>query len=74
MLVPSDSEAELTRIVPAASSCGASPPGAIELGDTPVFDRVVLNGVRGQRAQLDARVVAQEVTVGHPVNVGIRRI
>lgn len=68
MLVPSDSEAELTRIVPAASSCGASPPGTIELADTPVFDRVVLDGVRGQRAQLDARVVAQEIIVGHPVD------
>lgn len=67
MLVPSDSEAELTRIVPAASSGGASPPGAIKFGDTPVFDRVVLDGVRGQRTQLNARVVPQEVIVGHPV-------
>lgn len=67
VLVPSDSEAELTRIVPAASSGGASPPGAIKFGDTPVFDRVVLDGVRGQRTQLNARVVPQEVIVGHPV-------
>lgn len=46
--------AELTRVVPAASSCGSSPPGAIEFTDTPVFDGVILDGVRGQSAQLNA--------------------
>lgn len=60
-------------MVPAASSGGSSPPGAIEFTDTPVFDRVIFNGVRGQSAHFNARVVTQEVGEGHPAEIGSGR-
>lgn len=56
----------LTGVVPAASGRGASPPGAIEFTDTPVFHRVVFDRVGGQSAHFDTRVVTQEVGEGHP--------
>lgn len=59
----------LTGMVPAASGGGSSPPGAIKLADAPVFDGVVLDGVGGQSAHLDTRVVTQEVGEGHPAEI-----
>lgn len=60
----------LTGVVPAASSGGSSPPGAIELADAPVFDRLIFDGVRGQSAQLNTTVVTAEVAEGHPAETG----
>lgn len=60
----------LTGVVPAAAGSGSSPPGAVELTDAPVFDGVVLDGVGGQSAHLDARVVTQEFVEGHPAETG----
>ena len=56
----------LTGVVPAASSRGASSPGAVEFTDAPVFHRVVFDSVGGQSAHFDTRVVTQEVGEGHP--------
>lgn len=63
----------LTGVVPAASGGGSSPPGAVKLADAPVFDRVVLDGVGGQSAHLDTRVVTQEFVERHPAETGQRR-
>lgn len=63
----------LTGVVPAASSSGSSPPGAIEFTDAPVFDGVISDGVRGQSAHFNAGVVTQEVVEGHPADTGQER-
>lgn len=42
----------LTGIVPAASGGGSSPPAAIELGQSPLRDGLVAQGVRGQVTDL----------------------
>ncbi len=60
----------LTGMVPAASSGRSSPPGAVELADAPVFDRVVFDGVGGQSADFNTRVVTQELVEGHPAEIG----
>lgn len=64
----------LTGVVPAASSGGSSPPGAIELADAPVFDRVIFDGVGGQSAQLNTIIVTAEVAEGHPAEIGQGRL
>lgn len=56
----------LTDVVPASASGGASPPGAVKLGQSPLGDGVVTQGVRCQVADLQSRVLAQEVREGHP--------
>lgn len=63
----------LTGVVPAAAGSGTFPPGAVKFTDTPVFDGVIQNGVGGQSAYFDTRVMTQEVTEGHPAETGQRR-
>lgn len=53
-------------MIPAASCSGSSPPGAIKLCDAPGFARIVFDGVRGQSAHLNTRVVTAEFGEGHP--------
>lgn len=56
----------LTWVIPAAPCGGASPPVPIHLGELPLLVGVAGEGVRRQVADLQARVVPQEVTEGHP--------
>lgn len=56
----------LTWVVPASSCRGASPPVPVHLGEFPLLVGVTGEGVRGQVADLQARIVPQEVTEGHP--------
>lgn len=56
----------LTWVVPAAPCSGASPPVPIHLGEFPLLVGVTGEGIRGQVADLQARIVPQEVTEGHP--------
>lgn len=55
-----------TRVVPAASSRAASHPAALIHRNCPLVDLVVLQGVRGQVADLDLGVVLLEVLERHP--------
>lgn len=43
---------ELTGVVPAASSCAASPPRAVKLHGVPVAETVLAQSVRGQVTDL----------------------
>lgn len=56
----------LTWVVPAAPCSGASPPVPIHLGEFPLLVGVTGEGIRGQVADLQARIMPQEVTEGHP--------
>lgn len=56
----------LTWVVPAAPCSGASPPVPIHLGEFPLLVGVTGEGIRGQVADLQARIVPQKVTEGHP--------
>lgn len=56
----------LTGVVPAASGGGSSPPAAIELGQSPLRDGVVAQGVGSQVTDLQSGVMSQEVRERHP--------
>lgn len=56
----------LTRVVPAASRGGAPPPGPVHLGELPLLVGLTGEGVGGQVANLQARIVPQKVTERHP--------
>lgn len=63
----------LTWVIPAAPCSGASPPVPIHLGEFPLLVGVTGEGVRGQVADLQTRVVPEEVTEGHPSKAETRR-
>lgn len=56
----------LTRIIPAASSSGSSPPAALEFGQSPLRDVVIAQSVGGQVTDLQPGVMSQEVRERHP--------
>lgn len=64
---PTPQAEQLTDEVPAAASGGASTPGAVELGQNPLGNGVVTQGVRRQVADLQPGVLTQEVRERHPV-------
>lgn len=57
---------QLTDVVPAAASGGASTPGAVKLGQGPLGDRVITQGIRRQVADLKTGVLTKEVRERHP--------
>lgn len=57
-------------MVPAASSCAASPPRAVELHGVPVAESVLAQSIRSQVADLQPRKLAKEVAEGHPGRTG----
>lgn len=59
-------ETVLTSMIPAPSSCGAPPPGPVKVVHAPWLDLVASDGVRGQGADLDTRVLALELGKRHP--------
>lgn len=56
----------LTGKVPAAAGGGPPPPTAVELGESPLGQGLVRQGVGRQVADLQPGVVAQEVRERHP--------
>ena len=56
----------LTWVIPAAPCGGASPPVPVHLGEFPLLVGVTGEGVWGQVTDLQAGVMPQEVTEGHP--------
>lgn len=57
----------LTGVVPAAAGGGSPPPAAVKLGQSPLGDGVVAQGVRCQVTDLQPGVLPQEVRERHPV-------